>query len=240
MRSVICETQDELAIVVAELWCRWFNDVQERPQPFSVALAGGSTPRSLYQQLATEPYRQRLNWDRHRLFFGDERSVAPDHEQSNYRMAKDALLDPVHIAPTHVFRMQADSPDIDQAAREYQSLLEKNVPLHDGIPQLDLVLLGMGDDGHTASLFPDTGVLKETQRLVAPVYVEKLNTWRMTLTYPVINNASHVVIMVCGENKAERIRDIFQDQSSEVYPIQGVKPQGELYWCLDMAAARYL
>lgn len=240
MKTIICETQAEVTAVVCQLWCRWYQESQTAGGFFNVALAGGSTPRRLYEQLAAQPCAQPMAWNQHQLFFGDERSVSLDHGDSNYRMVKDALLDSAQVPDAQVFPMHADSSDIEQAASLYESEIVGNVPLVNGIPQLDLVLLGMGDDGHTASLFPGTTVLNESQRLVAPVYVEKLNTWRMTMTYPLINHSRHVVVMVCGENKADRIGEIFNGEGEQTFPVQGIKPQDELYWCLDMAAARHL
>src|SRR5262249_5021609 len=155
---------------------------------FTVALAGGSTPRRLYQMLAEAPIRDQVDWSRVEVFWGDERAVPPDHADSNFRMASAALLSKVAIPPANLHRMQAERPDLDAAAREYQGEIARvfSVPPDGEPPCLDLVLLGMGPDGHTASLFPHTEALKEARRWVVPNYVPKMAAFRMTQTGPIL------------------------------------------------------
>ena len=203
------------------------------------ALAGGSTPRQLYELLASPAYRDRIDWQRVCIYFGDERCVPPEHTDSNYRMAREALLDHVPVLSQQVQRMEGEHPEPAQAARHYAEQLHAQLPKDEqGLPRFDLVLLGMGPDGHTASLFPNTDILDNISDLVAAVYVEKLRSWRLSLTYVTINRARHVLILVTGSNKASLIRDILGEQAVAArYPIQGVQPNGELLWYLDAAAA---
>lgn len=207
---------------------------------FYVALSGGSTPQKLYERLAAD-YVGAPEWSRIHLYFGDERAVPPEHEQSNFRMAKTALFDHVAIPAAHISRLPADSPDIQAAARSYCEQLVR-VPQREGKPCFDWVLLGMGDDGHTASLFPGTSAVAERDAWVVPVYVERLKSWRLSVTFPVINNAHDVVLLVCGAGKATMLRKILREPlSGEPLPVQRVAPtHGALQWRLDRAAAAML
>lgn len=201
---------------------------------FNVALAGGSTPRRLYEYLASAEFSSQLDWSRLHIYFGDERSVAHDHPDSNYRMAREALFDHVLIPPAHIHPFETQL-DVRRAAAAYARLLHQSLPLTEGLPRFDLILLGMGPDGHTASLFPATCILHD-ERLAAAVYVEKLHTWRLSLTYPVINNADHVWLLVTGENKSQVLGEL-NGPTSDRYPVSKIKPRGELLWYLDTAVA---
>jgi len=210
---------------------------------FHVALSGGSTPRQLYERLAAPDYASRIEWQRTFIYFGDERAVAPDDAQSNYRMAQEALLAHVNIPPAHVFRITAERADLKQAALDYAQLLETMLPqAPGGMPQFDLLLLGMGDDGHVASLFPGTQALRESEQLAMPVHVARLDSWRVSLTFPVINHARHVILMACGTSKAAIVRRALREPpGAEPLPVQRVKPVGgALEWRLDQAAAALL
>jgi 6-phosphogluconolactonase len=203
---------------------------------FLWALAGGSTPGALYRRLAQQPYRDAIEWDRCFVLFGDERAVPPTDERSNYRMANELLLSKVEIPAQNVLRMHGEAADLDAAAREYSARLEAfKAPL-------DLALLGMGDDGHTASLFPHTPALRETARPCVATDVAPLepHVRRLTLTYPVFNAARKVWILVTGANKAERLARVLQGpRDLEEWPVQGIAPDdGELIWMLDEAALR--
>lgn len=205
---------------------------------FSLALSGGSTPRVLHARLAQE-HPQAEFWEKVQLFFGDERSVPPDHPESNYRMANETLFSKAKIPAENIHRMQAELPP-QVAADEYERELRKYFGTETGeFPRFDLILLGMGPDGHTASLFPGTTALAENSRLVVANWVPRLNTWRITLTFPVLNHAREVIFLVTGENKAPVIAQIWGDApSSETFPAQLVSPQqGRLIWMLDEAAA---
>ncbi len=204
---------------------------------FTVALSGGSTPRSLYALLATQ---SDAPWDKIKFFFSDERHVAPDHPDSNFRMASESLFSQAPIPKGNIFRVPAEIPDADTAAQSYEQTLRQFFQLKDGeLPRFDLILLGMGPDGHTASLFPGTAALHEDERLVAANWVEKSKTWRITLTYPVLNHAAAVLFMATGEEKQESLLQVLQGKPDpENYPAQGVQPtNGSLIWLVDQAAA---
>lgn len=207
---------------------------------FTVALAGGSTPAELYRLLAQAPAREQVDWGRTLVFFGDERCVPPDHPWSNYRMAREALLDRVPLPPGNVYRMAGEQPPED-AATVYAAGLRSAFDLAGSTrPRFDLILLGMGDDGHTASLFPDTPALAERRRLVVPnqppSYVQPAVT-RITLTFPTLNAARAVLFLVAGVGKAEKVGAILGRGQPEVLPAGQVQPrQGQLVWLLDQAA----
>lgn len=208
---------------------------------FHVALSGGGTPRSLYRRLAQAPLSERVAWDKVHVYFSDERTVPPDHEDSNYRMAKEALLEHVPIPAAQIHRIEGESLDPHAAALKYTRILTKHLPLSSqGVAQFDLLMLGLGQDGHVASLFPATPVLHERARLVEAVEVEKLHAWRITLTLPMIDHARHVMILVSGEDKAPIVRDVFTTRRTPPYPVQLINPQGVLEWYLDQAAAALL
>jgi 6-phosphogluconolactonase len=210
---------------------------------FSVALSGGSTPRALYGLLASEPYRQRVDWSKVHVFFGDERCVPPDDSQSNYRMAREALLDRVLLPAENVHRPRGEI-DPAQAADDYERLLrEWFQPRHAAAVAhtFDLVLLGMGDDGHTASLFPGTAAVRQCDRWVVAHFVEQVDMWRITLTPPVINAAAEVAFLVEGAHKASRLREVLQGPMEPGrLPAQIIRPQGRLLWLVDRAAAARL
>lgn len=205
-----------------------------------LALSGGSTPKGLYQRLAQE---RSLPWDRVHLFFGDERSVPPDHPDSNYRMAKEALIDPLIAAGAlpaqNVHRVEAELPAA-QAASRYEMVLKAF--LGPDLPVFDLILLGMGPDGHTASLFPHTAGLEERARWVIANPVPQLSTERITFTYPVLDAAREVTFLVSGAQKAEPLAQVLTSKTAQVadYPSKGVRPQGRLVFLVDKAAAAKL
>ena len=202
---------------------------------FCVALSGGNTPRGVYSLLATE--RDSLPWDKMFVFFGDERCVPPDHPDSNYRMANEALLSRVPIPKENVFRVEAElAPDV--AAQKYDDKLRGFFRLAAGeFPRFDLIFLGMGEDGHTASLFPGSAALNEGSRIVVANWVEKFKSYRITLTFPVLNNAEEVCFLVAGREKEPVIRDIFKSGNADKYPAGRVRPEsGRLVWMVDQEA----
>ncbi len=211
---------------------------------FALALAGGSTPRQLYTLLANKELSARINWSCVYLFWGDERCVPPDHSDSNYRMAYDSLIKRVPIPASNIYRMQGEQRP-EQAAEHYQRMLQHffTTPLADEpMATFDVVLLGMGTDGHTASLFPGTAAIQEQTRLVIAHYIEQLQAWRITLTPVALNHARHIVFLVAGAEKAERLRQVVQgDEQPEVLPAQVVRPvHGKVRWMVDAAAASVL
>jgi 6-phosphogluconolactonase len=215
----------------------------------AVALAGGSTPAALYRLLAdAEPggYRARLPWDGIHFFWGDERHVPPDHPDSNYRMAREAMLARAPVTADHVHRILGEIPDALAAAAAYEQELRGffsgDAPAAGGLPRFDLVLLGMGADGHTASLFPGTAAVHETTRWVAAPWVARLRTHRVTLTPPVLNHAAAIVFLVSGADKAETLRAVLQGpRQPDTFPSQVIQPtDGECLWLVERSAAALL
>ncbi len=202
---------------------------------FSLALSGGSTPKALYQLLATPEWTSRIEWSKTLVFFGDERAVAPDDALSNFKMASEALLQ--HV-PAQVCRMEGEREDLEGAARDYES------QLRDSGETLDLILLGLGDDGHTASLFPGSPQLGEAEKWVTATPVASLEPQvrRLTLTFPAINASRRVWFLASGAGKAERLQQVLSGpRDVQKLPAQGVAPtSGKLLWFLDEAAARLI
>jgi 6-phosphogluconolactonase len=204
---------------------------------FTLALTGGSTPRPAYELLATPRFAERVDWSRVHLFWGDERCVPPDHERSNYRMAHEALVEHVPVPPEQVHRMRGEIPP-EEAAAAYEAEL-RAVFGDVALPRFDLILLGLGEDGHVASLFPGTEALEETERWVVGHHVAKVEEWRLTFTPPVINAAENVAFLVSGERKREILRELLRSPyRPEELPAQLVRPiEGRLRWFVDRAAA---
>jgi 6-phosphogluconolactonase len=207
---------------------------------FIVALSGGSTPKSLYSLLAAQ--HASFDWDRTFLFFGDERHVPPGHPDSNYRMVNEALLTKISIPVENVVRVKTENPDGAAAAVEYENEMRHFFTLKPGeFPRFDLILLGMGPDGHTASLFPGSEGLKEQSRLVIANWVEKFSTHRITVTFPVLNHAAQVIFLASGREKADMVNQVLEGKRTPPYPSQQVQPiDGTLLWMLDEAAAAKL
>lgn len=229
------------ADVAAALADAFVNDASEaiaQRGAFFVALAGGTTPQNAYRLLAQQPRRNRVDWNHVFVYFGDERCVPPHSEDSNFRMASDAFLSSVPLPPGHVHRMRGED-DALRAARDYAELLIQTMGDQ---PRFDLIMLGMGPDGHTASLFPGTDPLCENDRLVRAPFVEKFAAYRITLTPLVINNARHVVIATEGLRKAPALYAVREGPFDPlVHPIQIVEPSnGRLTWLVDRAAAAEL
>lgn len=234
--SALCEAAANRVMDLAE-------DAIADQGEFHIALAGGSTPRMLYSLLALSPYKEQIDWRHVFVYFGDERCVPPDHDDSNYRMAKETLLSHVPIPEENIHRIPAELADHEEAATRYAETLAHHVPCVYELPLFDLVLLGIGPDGHIASLFPGTPALEEDNHLTTPVYVEKFDSWRVSLTYPVINNANHVIIFASGEGKADILQTVLGDKAvemDELLPVQRLHPRAELTWFVDADAAQYL
>lgn len=236
MNIEIVSGPGELARAAARLFVTHSVAAVAQRRLFTVALSGGSTPKSLYELLANpnEPFRDQIPWARAHFFWSDERHVPPDHPDSNYRMANEALLSRVPVSPSNVHRVQSENPGAADAAREYEEVLLNFT--HQEPPKLDLILLGLGTDGHTASIFPGSEVLQETTRLVAAPWVEKLNAYRITMTLPLLNNGASILFLVSGAEKAEIVKEVLQ--GPQKYPAQAIKPvNGHLLWLLDKEAA---
>ncbi len=242
-RILVCQTPEDLFEAATQFVVQSLASKLASGSTHSVALSGGSTPRRLFSRLAAEPYCSQIDWASIRVFWGDEREVPPDHADSNFRMAKENLLDCVPILPHHVFRMEGELP-AQEAASRYVSALQRAFSNVKGgrFPCFDLILLGMGPDGHTASLFPETSVLSEKEQWVAAPWVEKFQTHRITLTPPVINAAKQVLFVVGGSDKDKALEAVLEGSyQPSRYPAQVVNPvQGDVVWLLDQEAASRL
>ncbi|HEX8843200.1 MAG TPA: 6-phosphogluconolactonase [Pyrinomonadaceae bacterium] len=237
---LIFDTAEEVARAAADRFMEIARLAINERGRFLVALAGGSTPKRAYELLVSEPFRSGLDWTKVHVFFGDERSVPPDDAESNYRMANEAMLSLLPIPGKNVHLIRGVG-DVVANARLYED--ELRTYFNDAEwPRFDLVLLGMGDDGHTASLFPNSSALKEGREWVTSNWVEKFDAYRITLTAPAINHAAHILFLVTGENKAERLAEVMGDvRETERLPAQLITPvDGSLEWFIDKAASRYL
>jgi 6-phosphogluconolactonase len=235
----VLPTPQELFAAAAEEVVRLANQAVGERGRFAIALSGGSTPKSLYNLLATNA-RSTLPWDHTYFFWSDERHAAPTSPDSNYRMANEAMLSKVPVPPGNIYRVPAENPDAAAAAEAYEVSIRKFFQIEPGQwPRFDLILLGLGPDGHTASLFPGTAGLQEKSRLVIANLVEKLKTHRLTFTLPLINAARCVAFLVSGTDKATVLRSVLEDRGpGEQYPAKLVEPSdGNLVWFLDRAAA---
>ncbi len=229
----------------AEEFVRRASDAVAARGRFTVALSGGSTPKRLYELLAEPALRSQADWNRVDFFWGDERCLPPDHAESNYHAAREAMLSRLPIPAGRVHRMEAERPDRDAAARDYQAVIAKTFGRDDAgpPPAFDLILLGMGPDGHTASLFPHNPTLGETARWVVAVHdAPKPPPDRMTLTYPILNAAYEVLFLVAGADKAAVLAEVLEGPAApERLPSQNVRPDnGRLVWFVDRPAAARL
>ncbi|MGE5276530.1 MAG: 6-phosphogluconolactonase [Acidobacteriota bacterium] len=209
----------------------------------AVALSGGTTPRRLYELLAGEAHRNRLDWARIHFFFGDERHAPPEDPESNYRMAFESMFQRVPVPEGNVHRIRGEAPEAEAAARDYERDLRRHFRLRAGeFPRFDLALLGLGPDGHTASLFPGTRALREKRRLAVANWVGKLDTSRITLTAPVFNHSACVLFLVSGQDKAMPLKSVLEGaHEPEQLPAQLIRPgRGRLLWLADRAAAARL
>ena len=240
----IGEDIHELSRRVAEFIRAAITATLKTKPVFSMVLSGGSTPKLLYSLLATDPvFKEQIPWEKVHFFWGDERHVPPDHPESNYRMADECMFARLPVPPENIHRIKSEIPDASRAAELYQQELSSFFKLKAGQwPRFDCVLLGMGPDGHTASLFPQTVALDEQERMVVADWVEKIQTQRITMTLPVLNNAESVVFLVSGENKAETLKMVLEgEKMPKRFPAQMIDPvHGKLLWFIDRAAARDL
>jgi 6-phosphogluconolactonase len=243
-RKVIVESTPELAVTfAANLVNTIICESVAETSKCCIALSGGVTPHALYQHFAQHVISEEVPWSQVQVFFGDERDVPQDHAESNYRMAQRTLLDHVPIPPVSVHPMRGDAPDLSAAATEYERTVRQIVSDggSGGVPRFDLILLGMGAEGHVASLFPGCDAVEETQKLVTATYVSVLSRNRLTFTYPLINAARNIVMLVTGEEKAEAVSLLLSDSGErDRLPAAKVSPaQGQLILVLDTAAAKY-
>ena len=232
---------DAMSRAAAETIVEHVSESLQTRDVYSIALSGGSTPKHLFALLANDAaLRDQIPWDRLHFFWGDERHVPPSHPDSNYLMAYNALLSKVPIPTTNIHRIRAEEPVAANAAEAYEQEIRRFFKIEAGkLPRFNCVLLGMGPDGHTASLFPGTAALEETKRLVIANWVEKFQSYRLTMTLPVINNAERIIFLVSGEEKADTLKAVLEgDIESKRYPAQLIQPtDGVLIWFLDQSAA---
>lgn len=232
------------AVAAAELVQAVGQEAMAAQGHFFIALSGGATPELLYRALASPPFADRFDWSRTTFFFGDERCVPPDDSRSNYALANKVLFTPLHIAPSQVYRMAGEGPDPQAAAAEYEQRLRRATGTEASAqPQLDLVLLGLGEDGHIASLFPGMPLSGDSRSVTAITHAPKDPPTRLTMTLGVINRASVVLFLVSGAAKAGVVRAILDPKSEaeRQLPAAWVAPEeGRLIWLLDRAAAAEL
>ncbi len=241
MQISLYADSDTLSRDAAQYVVRLANEAIVSHGRFTIALSGGNTPRKLYGMLGDEPYRSQIDWALVDIFWSDERCVPPDSEDSNYLLAQQVLLNKIPIPAAQIHRMPADEPDRDAASQAYTDEMRR-VFATNGIPGFDLIQLGMGPEGHTASLFPHQASLHEQQRLVMPVSVPKPPPPRLTFTPPILNAAHNVLFLVTGADKADAVQAVLEGASNpDEYPAQIVRPtHGEVVWMLDTKAASAL
>lgn len=238
MQRKIYTDSEQLAAAAAALVAECAADAIAARGRFDLALSGGSTPLSAFAQLAAPPYQQGINWPRTFIFWSDERCVPPTHPDSNYRAAKEVLLDQVAIPAVNIFRMRGELPP-NQGAEDYQHQLQAHFG-SPGFPIFDLILLGLGTDGHTASLFPGSTALRTGEVPVTENYIASLERWRLTFTFPLINAARRVVFLVSGVEKASIVQEVLQPGGRPL-PAKAVNPHsGGLTWLLDAEASSLL
>lgn len=239
MTTCIYKDEEETLIALAKYFIEIAQQSIQKNNAFNVALSGGHSPEKLYQLLTTDTFKQNIDWTKVFFFFGDERYVPENDKERNSLMAQVALFDPLKIEPSQIFKVDTTlSPD--EAAKQYEKTISnhfKNLPIH-----FDLILLGLGDNAHTASLFPFTIVLHEKEPSVKAVFVKEINAFRITLTAPLINQAKHIAFLVYGIEKAEAIHQILEaSKDIDKYPAQLIQPtNGSLLWFLDKSAASLL
>jgi 6-phosphogluconolactonase len=252
-RIRIYRDADELALKAAQRFARLADQYVVGCGRFTVALSGGSTPRAMFSLLAEHPFADTVPWSSIYFFWGDERCVPPDHPDSNYRMANETLLSKVPVPAQNIFRIPAETPEPERAAETYAATITSfflagagatksgTAPLSN-LPRFDLVFLGMGPDGHTASLFPHSAALQAGEQMVVANYVEKFKAHRITLTAAAINNARNVTFLAAGEDKAEALKNVLEGPPEpDLYPSQMIRPtNGTLLWMVDEAAAHLL
>ncbi len=238
IKTEIYNDKDELGYESARLFAELATRYIIQFETFNVALSGGSTPRLLFQNLL-KYYKNSLDWNKINFFWSDERVVPIDDSESNAGMAFTELFDPLEQEELNIYPVDTSLSPSEEAAEAYERLILSIHPPLQPVPRFDLILLGLGDDGHTASLFPETEALHENSKLIAANWVPKFEKWRITFTFPLINSAKNVIFLVSGANKAEIVRDIFNN--SKEYPAAQVSPvDGVLTWLLDKDAGKYL
>jgi len=240
---LVCPNAESVAVEAAHLFVRLATEAIRDHGRFTVALSGGSTPKRLFQILATPAYQKQLDWSAIHLFWGDERYVPADHPDSNFRMTLDALLSQVRIPPANVHRIRTELSPAEAVATSYESEIARFFAgTHERFPTFDLVFLGLGTNAHIASLFPHSKTLQEQSHLVVADFVAEVNMWRITMTAPMLNAARNIVFLATGADKAPVIRDVlFGDYDIERKPAQLIQPvHGQVTWLIDKASSAQL
>lgn len=236
----VFENKNQLSQAAAELFVKVAQEAVKQRGRFTVALTGGSSPVQLYEMLTEPPYAEEVPWAQTYVFWGDERWVPLTDERSNARMARETLLSKVPVPLGQIYPMWAENAPPEDFALHYEELLHRH--FYEENPRFDLILLGMGDDGHTASLFPHTGVVHERSRWVRAYYLESQSMYRITLTAPLLNQARNICFLIFGESKAHALHEVLEGKPNpEEYPAQLIQPEkGELRWYVDQDAAALL
>ena len=244
LKIKIVADADTMSRAAAETIVEHVSESLQTSDFYTIALSGGSTPKHLYSLLANDAaLRDQIPWERVHFFWGDERHVSADHPDSNYRMADAALLSKVSIPSTNIHRIRTEEPVAANAAETYEQEIRRFFKIEaGGLPRFNCVLLGMGPDGHTASLFPGTAALEETKRLVIANWVGKFQSYRITMTVPVFNNAERIIFLVSGQEKANTLKSVLaRRRESDPYPVQRIRPEhGQVVWLIDASAAGHL
>ncbi|MBS1947334.1 MAG: 6-phosphogluconolactonase [Bacteroidetes bacterium] len=242
MHVHIFKTADEFNHAVADWMVDCIAKTLQTKDRFTLVLSGGNTPKALYQLLSTTPYRERINWEKIHFFWGDERYVPFNDNRNNARMAYETLLNHVPVPPSQIHVMQTENISPGKSAEEYEKILHQYFPFaihHSTRTTFDLVLLGMGDDGHVLSLFPGNSVVHEEKKWATSLWLERQDMYRITLTKTVVNKSKHIAFLTTGINKAPALKEVLEGQyNPNLYPSQEIKPEhGELHWFVDEAAA---
>jgi len=252
MQLHIAKDINELSTQAANFIVEHINNTLQHQPRFTIALSGGSTPKALHELLAGNDYKNKINWSKVHVFWGDERFVPFNDARNNAKMAFETLLDKVPVLKEHIHIMQTENITPDESAEAYEKILHEYFPLvhthhSDNVPDntphttFDLIILGMGDDGHTLSLFPGKPVIHMVDRWVIDFYLDEQAMYRITLTHPVANHSACVMFLVNGIGKAKALKEVLEGPyNPDVYPSQIIKPKGELHWFVDEAAASSL
>ena len=243
MHLHISKTVEEFNQSIADWMVKCIDDTLKIQNRFTLVLSGGNTPKGLYELISASPYREKIDWEKIHIFWGDERDVPFNDDRNNAKMAYETLLNHVPIPATQIHVMQTENIAPEKSAEAYEKILHQYFPTADSeLQTFDLVLLGMGDDGHTLSLFPGTAVIHENKLWAEAYYLEAQKIYRITLTKAIVNKSKYIAFLTTGANKAHALKEVLEGKyNPDLYPSQEIKPEnGELHWFVDEAAAAQL